>query len=143
MSYCRWSSDDWKSDLYCYEDTSGGWTTHVAGSRRIFPPDFPKVDALWNNPSMSALDATEREEAFNTLCEAHRNQLDMLELCVREAITLPYAGETFNDPTIEEFLERIKSLIALGYHVPEYVIPNIEEEIISEIKIKERAEKNV
>ena len=27
MSYCRWSRDG--SDLYCYEDASGGWTTHV------------------------------------------------------------------------------------------------------------------
>ena len=27
MSYCRWSHND--SDLYCYDDSSGGWTTHV------------------------------------------------------------------------------------------------------------------
>ena len=26
MAYCRWSYD---SDLYCYEDSNGGFTTHV------------------------------------------------------------------------------------------------------------------
>lgn len=26
MSYCRWSTDDFKCDLYIYEDVAGGWT---------------------------------------------------------------------------------------------------------------------
>lgn len=30
MTYCRWSDDSFRCDLYCYQDTSGGWTTHVA-----------------------------------------------------------------------------------------------------------------
>ena len=34
MSYCRWSSDRWQSDVYCYSDVIGGYTTHVARSRR-------------------------------------------------------------------------------------------------------------
>lgn len=29
MSYCRWSSDNFKCDVYVYADVSGGWTTHV------------------------------------------------------------------------------------------------------------------
>lgn len=34
MSYCRWSSDDFSCDLYCYANAStGGWTTLVANSR--------------------------------------------------------------------------------------------------------------
>lgn len=28
MSYCRWSSDDFKSDVYVYE-SQAGWITHV------------------------------------------------------------------------------------------------------------------
>lgn len=35
MSYVRWSSDDFKSDVYCYVDMSGGFTTHVADNRII------------------------------------------------------------------------------------------------------------
>jgi len=35
MSYCRWSSDNWQCDLYCYDDISGGITTHVAGYRCV------------------------------------------------------------------------------------------------------------
>lgn len=34
MSYCRWSSDNFECDLYCYSDVNGGYTTHVAGRRR-------------------------------------------------------------------------------------------------------------
>jgi hypothetical protein len=30
LSYCRWSSDNFRCELYCYQDTCGGWTTHVA-----------------------------------------------------------------------------------------------------------------
>ena len=37
MSYCRWSTDNFKCDLYCYEDVNGGFTTHVA-SNRPSPP---------------------------------------------------------------------------------------------------------
>lgn len=29
MSYCRWSTDDFTCDLYCYE-SSEGYVTHVA-----------------------------------------------------------------------------------------------------------------
>ena len=29
MSYCRWSSDNFQCDVYCYADVSGGYTTHV------------------------------------------------------------------------------------------------------------------
>lgn len=34
MSYCRWSSDNWKCDLYCYEDANG-YITHVADNRIV------------------------------------------------------------------------------------------------------------
>ena len=33
MSYCRWSSGGDPSDVYCFGDGQGGWTTHVAMSR--------------------------------------------------------------------------------------------------------------
>src|SRR5687767_6611694 len=41
MSYCRWSTDDFQCDLYCYEDVSGGFTTHVAGRRKIWDAPLP------------------------------------------------------------------------------------------------------
>jgi hypothetical protein len=30
MAFCRWSND---CDVYCYEDSSGGFTTHVSGRK--------------------------------------------------------------------------------------------------------------
>ena len=33
MSYCRWSSGSDPSDVYCFGDGQGGWTTHVAMNR--------------------------------------------------------------------------------------------------------------
>lgn len=35
MSYCRWTDKGGRSDIYCYADVLGGWTTHVASSRVV------------------------------------------------------------------------------------------------------------
>ena len=45
MSYCRFSSEDFSSDVYCYADCSGGFTTHVASNRII--GDIPKSEHLF------------------------------------------------------------------------------------------------
>lgn len=33
MAFCRWSDMDFHCELYCYEDSRGGFTTHVAAVR--------------------------------------------------------------------------------------------------------------
>ena len=33
MSYCRWSSDGFKSDVYVYADVAGGFTCHVTDGK--------------------------------------------------------------------------------------------------------------
>lgn len=38
MSYCRWSTDDGRSDVYVYHDIRGGWTTHVRGGEDYNDP---------------------------------------------------------------------------------------------------------
>ena len=43
MSYCRFSCDDGKSDVYCYEDCEGGFTSHI-GADRFNDPD---LNSLW------------------------------------------------------------------------------------------------
>lgn len=56
MSYCRWSSNDFQCDLYCYEDINGGWTTHIAGSKLIprepLPPEIPWKRGPGRKPRM-------------------------------------------------------------------------------------------
>ena len=114
MSYCRWSSDNFKSDIYAYEDVNGGWTTHVAGSRYV--GDIPEI------PPFGTSSPEEVAAAYKAQHEYFRSAI-----CVD--IDLPHAGEMFNDPTLEAFKERLLRLRTLGYHVPAYVFEAIDEEI--------------
>ena len=121
MSYCRWSSDDWQCDLYCYEDVSGGWTTHIAGRKPIgvprespFPVDVPEH---------------EKEAAIKAWVDSHNAAMKFLETAEYRDITLPHAGDTFNDPTLEAFKERLLYLRSLGYRFPDYVLETVEQEI--------------
>ena len=115
MSYCRWSSDDFQCDVYVYEDVGGGWTTHVAGNRIAgkltpvgpFPEDKADMGAWF---------------------ERHNTQMAELEKMERKPIGLPHDGESFNDPTPGECADRLESLRALGYNVPQYAIDNLREE---------------
>ena len=115
MSYCRWSTDDSKSDIYCYEDCSGGWTTHVAAKRYIYTTPLPTVIPF---------DTEHLEEWFDRSRKV-REILDTFELV---KIELPHAGETFNDPTAQETAGRLMMLREIGYNVPQYAI----DELVSE-----------
>jgi hypothetical protein len=118
VSYCRWSSDNWRCDLYCYEDVSGGFTTHVAGNRIV--GEIPKVDfQAWR----------ERRITDEQYTEQHRAQMAFLDSCKREPIGLPADGCSYNDPDLETFLIRVEGLRAMGYNVPDYVIEAIKEEM--------------
>lgn len=50
MSYCRWSSMDFKCDLYIYE-AEDGIAIHVASNRVI--GDVPAID--WSSAELCAL----------------------------------------------------------------------------------------
>lgn len=115
MSYCRFSSDNWKSDIYCYEACSGGFTTHVAGNHIVseLPEAIPIGEDGW--------------------LDRDRDIMESLGTAKRETIGLEHDGANFNDPDLQSFKERIEMLKAAGYHIPEYVIPSIEEEITEEL----------
>lgn len=118
MSYCRWSSANWTCDIYCYENVSGGYTTHVAGSRLV--GDAPQA----NFPLPGAPD-----ETWAAYSMAHEVQRRWLETAKREPIGLAHDGETFNDPDLASFLKRLTGLRSLGYNVPEDVLRSLREEI--------------
>jgi hypothetical protein len=121
VSYCRWSSNNWDCDLYCYEDVSGGWTTHVAGNRIV--GEIPKVDTA--GFYAERIDAEE-------YTRQHRAQREFLDTCKRAPIGLMYDGKSFNDPDLESFLMRVLTLREIGYHVPDFVIESIKGEIADE-----------
>lgn len=114
MSYCRWSSDNWRCDLYCYEDVRGGFTTHVASNRIV--GDIPEEPEL-----SSPLPAD--------FMERHQAVMDFLETAEHQPIGLPHDGETFNDPDLPSFLARLESLREMGYSFPDYVLDRVRNEI--------------
>lgn len=114
MSYCRWSTDDFSCDLYCYGNASGGWTTHVAGNKPV--GEIPKVTASFDQPDEMARQMNAQHE--------------WLASCAREPLGLPHDGETFNDPTLEAFRDRLMTLRAAGYRFPDYVLTEVEAEIM-------------
>lgn len=121
MSYCRFSSSSFRSDLYAYEDVGGGWTTHVACNRIVgdLPPE----------PKLSDITEETLKESSETWLAQHRVFMDAVRDAPRERIGLPHDGESFNDATLGEFRDRIAYLQSLGYHVPERTLALIDEEI--------------
>ena len=117
MSYCRFSSDNFGSDVYVYENCYDGFTVHVAGSRIL--GEIPKVPNLLE---------TTADEYF----EAHKKQMKFLETALREKIDLEFSGETFSYPTAREAVEKLEELREVGYYIPQYAINDLKEEITDE-----------
>ena len=111
MSYCRWSSDDWKCDLYCYHSTCGDYRTYVAELKHVGVPENPH-------------DITDDE-----YWQSHQKQMEFLDTAKMEKIGLPYDGMHFSDDDLISFLERVNCLKEAGYHVPFYVLEDIELEL--------------
>lgn len=109
MSYCRFSSENFGCDVYVYEYCYGGWRTHVARSRVV--GEVPALAPLSAGP--------EQIEAF---IQSYRAQTDFMKAAVREPIGLPHDGEDFIDDGPDECADRLESLQALGYKVPQHVI---------------------
>lgn len=126
MSYCRFSSDDFRCDLYIYQDVRGGWTTHVAGSKVVgYIPRvgrFPNVK-IWDNQTL-------RERVLVGIWQL-RNRLQgwYLEHAPRRDLSGPHAGDDFNDSTLKELRERVVALRSAGYRCPGYVLERIDAEI--------------
>lgn len=119
MSYCRFSTDDFQCDVYCYEDVYGGFTTHVAVRRSIIdrsslPPKVPLS-----------------KDTVDQYLERHQKLMELLKDCEREPIGLPYDGQSFNDPTPLEAAERLEMLQEAGYNVPQYAIDALREEALT------------
>jgi hypothetical protein len=116
VSYCRWSSNNWDCDLYCYADCDGGYTTHVAWNRVVgTTPEVPPINDV----------------APGEWLKAHRAQMAFLKTAKHKRIGLPYDGQSFSDETLEEFLDRVTMLRDVGYHVPTWLIDDIREEMHS------------
>lgn len=126
MSYCRWSSDNWKCDLYCYGSETC-IVTHVAGRRRV--GDIP--DDRWADFISGKITSEEYTKLYKA-------QMDAVEACEFEDINLPHAGETFEDDDLESFKARLLYLRGLGYNFPDYVLEDVDREIAEESATERR-----
>lgn len=109
MSYCRFSSDDFRSDVYVYWSFLGGITTHVAGSKVVFDESLPPEVPF---PHCDVRAFVEREIVV----------LDIVKRSRRVPIGLPNDGATFSDATPGACADRLEALRAEGYRVPQSAI---------------------
>lgn len=113
MSYCRWSSDCGRSHVYVYQDYTDAYVIHVAAKKRVGDiPDYPPLG------SVSA-------EEFIVAYKHHHAVKRSLPL---EPIGLKYDGKSFIEDTPGECADRLESLRAMGYNVPQYAIDALREE---------------
>lgn len=115
MSYCRWSCDDYQSDVYCYEHVYGGFVTHVANVRVIYADPIPDP-------------APFDDGHLDQWLDRHRKVSEMMAAAKRELIGLPFDGETFDDSTPGETADRLEWLRGLGYRVPQHAIDTLRAE---------------
>jgi len=112
MSYCFWSSDNWKSDVYIY-DGSEGITCHVASySLEGYIPKLPDIR------SVSA-------KGFKIAYDRH---MRAVESCERKKHPSPMAGQTFWSKDTADMIFKLRQLQLEGFHVPEYVFEELGEE---------------
>lgn len=111
MSYCRWSSDCYESDIYCYEADSG-IRIHVATQKYVSDAPRPVLQGKTTN------DHLDYYHACNVWIESAHI----------EPIGLPYDGCDYDYDTPREAAEKLIELQKVGYHVPQYAIDALLEE---------------
>jgi hypothetical protein len=110
MSYCRFSSDNFRCDAYVYAHVDGGYVTHVAGRRYVNPQPLPELPEAWHKlPPGELTRILEAQEAWR-------------DAATLEPIGLPHDGEQFVDDTPGECADRLEFLAYMGYNIPQSAI---------------------
>jgi hypothetical protein len=120
MSYCRFSSDNWRSDLYVWGGADG-IVVCVAGNRRMGPlmNDFWPTD--WGNDAQVKMWA-----------KSHQAQMAALESCSTVFIDHPESGAMDTYADARDALERLVYLRNEGFHVPQFALDRLAEEALEE-----------
>lgn len=118
MSYCRWSCDNHRSDVYAYESRDG-FKIYVTSVRDLISPvGYSPYDAdfLMSAPKDKCGD---EYRLWQRQWEARQRIYDVwAENRVTVPIGLPHDGENFTFSTENEMFEKLRELSAMGYHVP-------------------------
>jgi hypothetical protein len=129
---------NWMCDVYVYEDCMGGWTTHVAGNRKVIPP-IPELSIQWLGIRVKYDD--NHKPIYKSFIQkllykiqlkiwgrSHQLNLWSGRLIPSKNINLAHDGETFNDPTPQDCANRLIELKTIGYIVPQYAIDALQQE---------------
>lgn len=138
MSYCRWSSDNFSSDVYVYENCGGGCTTHVAGNRLVFPPIPelpvpPLFGAKYDHAEKRVVYPSSWRKILSRLCTRAWSRWHDLHVwsvgkIPRRPIGLEFDGQTLWDATAGSCASRLVHLRAMGYRVPQRAIDALKAE---------------
>ena len=112
MSYCRWSSDNWTSDVYVYESCDGGYDVHVATKRYV--NEIPKLPPF---------------DDSNDWYGDYHAQMEAVKASPTKEIGGKFDGMSFNVGTLESLALLLEEISMSGYHVPAYVFTIIKQEM--------------
>lgn len=118
MSYCRWSSDDWRSDVYVYE-SQDGFVTNVAESSVVLAEELPEPIRL--QPGFT-------HEQFHVWWKRQQAVADIVERSPTVKIGGLYDGATFVDPDPGACATTLRMLAIAGYRIPAGVVERLESE---------------
>ena len=119
MSFCRFSSEDFKCDFYAYESVDG-YHLHVAGNRH--DRELPQSPYSRESPDLP-------KEEYN---RASREYHEALMSAPRISIDLEGAGEHHVFGTLRELRESIAEHVQRGFRAPEWLLPSLDEQMESE-----------
>lgn len=118
MSYCRFSSDNFTSDFYCYESESG-YVIHLAGSRwrawwRLLHWVTDKRIKL-HRPLHDAAIIFRNERRFVTWLS-----YKLPHALMHKRIRLNHAGACFTAETEDEMFDIVRDLHEQGFRIPRH-----------------------
>ncbi len=113
MSYCRFSSDCYGSDVYVYESCHGPFVIEVASRR--YQSDEPRP-------------VYPQGGTVCDLADYHRATQAWVQGARLVPISLPNDGGHLEADDPEEAADLLERLRALGYHIPAGVIETLQEE---------------
>lgn len=121
MSYCRFSSDSFRSDVFVYSGTGG---YHILVAQFRCANSFPYPELL---PAPEGKRAQERH--YKAVAEGRKRWFSTM---TRSKIELEHSGETFIVESAQAAIDRLKYLARIGFHVPESALQALADEASDE-----------
>lgn len=126
MSYCRWSSDGFKCDVYVYE-SQYGYTCHVASRKIVNFNEAPPIPSFFDY--MPKPEDKLKDEDIQDYIKKRRVWEEWFDNhAIHENIGLEFDGKTINTESATSMANELVMLKEMGYQVPQYAIDSLYEE---------------